>query len=48
MNTIMKMDISRIGYLAHQEKKTQAQHQHKAKPKPKRCFECGQEGHFAH
>ena len=36
--------------MAHQEKKAQAQHQqqHKSKPKPKRCFECGQEGHFAH
>ena len=50
MNTIMKMDRSGIGYLAHQEKKAQAQHQqqHKSKPKPKRCFECGQEGHFAY
>ena len=43
MNTIMKMDRSGIGYLAHQEEKAQAQHQqqHKSKPKPKRCFECG-------
>jgi hypothetical protein len=50
MNTMMKMDRSGIGYLAHQEKKAQAQHQqqYKSKPKPKRCFECGQEGHFAH
>ena len=49
MNTVMKMDRSDIGYLAHQEKKAQAQHQqHKSKPKPKRCFGCGQEGHFAH
>jgi len=50
MNTIMKMDRSGIGYLAQQEKKAQAQQQHqqKKKPKPKRCFECGQEGHFAH
>ena len=50
MNTVMKMDRSGIGYLARQEKKAQAQHQqqHKSKPKPKRCFECGQEGHFAH
>ena len=48
MNTIMKMDRSGIGYLANQEKKAQAQQQHKSKPKPKRCFECGQEGHFAH
>ena len=50
MNTVIKMDRSGIGYLAHQEKKAQAQHQqqHKSKPKPKRCFECGQEGHFAH
>ena len=47
MNTVMKMDRSGIGYLAHQEKKAQAQHQHKSKPKSKRCFECGQEGHFA-
>ena len=41
---------SGIGYLANQEKKDQAQHQqqYKSKPKPKRCFECGQEGHFAH
>ena len=49
MNTMMKMDRRGIGFLANQEKKTQAQHQqHKSKPKPKRCFECGQEGHFAH
>ena len=50
MNTMMKMDRSGIGYLANQEKKAQAQHQqqYKSKPKPKRCFECGQEGHFAH
>ena len=49
MNTIMKMDRSGIGYLANQEKKAQAQQQqHKSKPKPKRCFECGQEGYFAH
>ena len=48
MNTIMKMDRSGIGYLANQEKKAQAQQQHKSKPKPKRCFKCGQEGHFAH
>ena len=49
MNTVMKMDRSGIGYLANQEKKAQAQQQqHKSKPKPKRCFECGQEGHFAH
>ena len=48
INTVMKMDRSGIGYLANQEKKAQAQQQHKSKPKPKRCFECGQEGHFAH
>jgi hypothetical protein len=52
MNTIMKMDRSGIGYLVNQEKKAKAQQQqqqqHKPKPKPKRCFECGQEGHFAH
>ena len=50
MNTVMKMDRSGIGFLANQEKKAQAQHQqqYKSKPKPKRCFECGQEGHFAH
>ena len=48
MNTIMKMDISGIGYLSHIEKKAQHQQQHKPNPKPKRCFECGQEGHFAH
>ena len=50
MNTMMKMDRSGIGFLANQEKKAQAQHQqqYKSKPKPKRCFECGQEGHFAH
>ena len=40
-------------YLANQEKKAQAQQQQhksklKPKPKPKRCFECGQEGQFAH
>ena len=50
MNTMMKMDRSGIGFLANQEKKTQAQHhqQYKSKPKPKRYFECGQEGYFAH
>ena len=49
MNTVIKMDRSGIGYLAHQEKKAQAQHQQqKSKSKPKRCFECKQEGHFAH
>ena len=48
MNTVMKMDRNGIGYLAKQKKKAQAQQQHKSKPKPKRCFECGQEGHFAH
>ena len=45
MNTIMKMDRSGIGYKANKEKNAQAQ-QHK--PKPKKCFEYGQEGHFAH
>ena len=50
MNTVIKMDRSGIGYLAHQEKKAQVQHQqqHKSKPMPKRCVDCGQEGHFAH
>jgi hypothetical protein len=50
MNTVMKMDRSDIGYVANQEKKkAQAQQQQsKPKPKPKRCFECRQEGHFAH
>jgi regulator of replication initiation timing len=50
MNTVMKMDRNGIGYLAHQEKKAQTQHQqqYKSKPKLKRCFECGQEGHFTH
>ena len=50
VNTVMKMDRSGIGYLENQEKKAQVQHpqQYKSKPKPKRCFECGQEGHFAH
>ena len=50
MNTVMKMDRSGIGFLANQEKKAQVQHpqQYKSKPKTKRCFECGQEGHFAH
>ena len=52
MNTVMKSDKSGIGYKANQMKKAkaqyQSQHQYKSKPKPKRCFECGQEGHFAH
>ena len=50
MNTMIKMDRSGIGFLANQEKKAQAQHQqqYKSKPKPKRCYECGQEGHFTH
>jgi hypothetical protein len=40
MNTVMKMDRSGIGYLAHQEKKAQAQHQqqYKSKPKPKNAL----------
>ena len=46
INTVMKMDRSGIGYMANKEKKAQAQQQQKAKPK--KCFECGQEGHFAH
>ena len=45
MNTVMKIDRSGIGYMTNKEKKAQAQQQ---QPKPKRCFECGQEGHFAH
>jgi hypothetical protein len=50
MNTVIKMDKSGIRYLVHQEKKAHAQHQqqYKSKPKPKKCFECRQEGHFAH
>ena len=50
MNTMTKMDRSGIGFLANQEKKAQVQHprQYKSKPKPKRCFKCGQEGHFAY
>jgi hypothetical protein len=49
MNTMMKIYRSGIRFLANQVKKAQAQHQqHKSKPKPKRCFECGQEAHFAH
>ena len=44
MNTVMKMDRSGIGYIANKEKKAQTQQQQK----PKKCFECGQEGHFAH
>jgi hypothetical protein len=49
MNTVMKMDRSDIGFLVNQEKKAKAQHQqYKSMPKQKRCFECGQEGHFAH
>ena len=47
MNTIMKMDISGIGYLVNQKKAQAQQQQHKSKPKPKRCFECGQEGHLS-
>ena len=49
MNTVMKMDKSGIGYKAHQTKliKSLATHDQPSKPKPKRCFECGQEGHFA-
>ena len=50
MNTIMKMDKSGIGYKAQQSKliKSLATHDQPSKPKLKRCFECGQEGHFAH
>ena len=35
MNTIMKMDRSGIGYLAHQEKKPQPQHQQHTQVKAK-------------
>ena len=50
MNTIMKMDKSGIGYKAQQSKliKSLTMHDQPSKPKPNRCFECGQEGHFAH
>jgi hypothetical protein len=50
MNTVMKMDRSDIGYLASVEKKKAQVQQQQSKPKPKtkRCFKCGQEGHFAH
>ena len=48
MNTVMKMDRSGIGYVAHVEKKKAQVQQQQSKPKPKRCFECGQEGHFVH
>ena len=48
MNTVMKMDRSGIGYVAHVEKKKAQVQQQQLKPKPKKCFECGQEGHFAH
>ena len=50
MNTVMKMDKSGFGYKAQQSKliKAQAIHDQPTKPKPKRCFECRQEGHFAH
>ena len=48
MNTVMKMDRSGIGYVASVEKKKAQVQQQQSKPKPKRCFECGQEGHFAH
>ena len=46
----MKMDKSGIGYKAQQSKLIQSQaiHDQPSKPKPKRCFECGQEGHFSH
>ena len=49
MNTVMKMDKSGIGYKAQQRKliKSLATHDQSSKPKLKRCFECGQEGHFA-
>ena len=48
MNTVIKMDRSGIGYMANQEKKKAQAQQQQSKPKSKRCFECGQEGHFAH
>ena len=55
MNTVMKMDKSGIGYKANEVKKAKGKaqvqchaHQHHSKPNPKRCFECGQEGHFSH
>ena len=48
MNTIMKMDRSGIGYVVNQEKKKAQAQQQQQKPKLKKCFECGQDGHFAH
>jgi len=50
MNTVINMDKSGIGYKAQQSKliKSQSSHDQPSKPKPNRCFECGQEGPFAH
>ena len=42
------MALDMWGYVAHVEKKKAQVQQQQSKPKPKRCFKCGQEGHFAH
>ena len=48
MNTVMKNNKSGIGYNAFVQKKAITQYKPKQTHKPIKCFECGNEGHFAH
>ena len=48
MNNVMKNNKSGIGYNAFVQKKAITQYKPKQTHKPIKCFECGNEGHFAH
>jgi hypothetical protein len=47
-NTIMKNNMSGIGYNYFGQKKATNQYKSKQTPKPIKCYECGKEGHFTH
>jgi hypothetical protein len=48
INTVMKNNKSGIGYNSFVQKKATTQYKPKQTHKPIKCFECGEEGHFAH